>query len=47
MNLEFTALVKSMTSTLSHSCLKVHTGVPIALIIFFGSSGGKDQLPGH
>ena len=33
--------------TLSHSCLKVHATVPIALIIFFRPSGVKDQLPGH
>ena len=36
-----------VTDTLSHSCLKVHGGVPIALITFFGSSGAKDQLPSH
>ena len=40
-------LERRLQDTLSHSCLKVHAGVPIVLIIFFGSSGAKDQLPGH
>ena len=33
--------------TLCNSCLKVHGGVPTVVYIFWGSSGAKDQLPGH
>ena len=34
---------KNRSITLSHSCLKVHAGVPIALIIFAGPKGGRPR----